>query len=1407
MAFPYLDTPRTDAGNATSLTNGLDLNMSIEQSFQSPSNEKNDLIKQMQGGRRGPDLRTPRSRAVLGDRRNQAGAPQAEFTPLLKSVTKKNLLRRQSGGRENAVPQTPVFLKPGYRAAQSPALPGESSGLYEDHTGSSYDGEATPVPQVASSSATSTPLAVLPKRDGGGMLADSANAMTLREQENIINKIEKENFGLKLKIHFLEDSLRKAGPGFSEAALKENTDLKVEKVTLSNDLRRYKKTLLNAEREVEMYRQQLMDVQEKVKRKHMDESQREELARLQSALEEKEDEIQDLREKLESAQGQDQEVEKLRDEIGDLEGDLREKDRIIEEREDEIAKDEMKANATKDSNTAEELAEQLETAQGRVQELELLQSSKSDQAQELESAQQDLAELEEKLEDLQERAERAESEARDAREDRQEALEEKQHAEDDLNELRDEMANKSFTTKGLSRQLEEKTNKLQDELESLREDYTTVQAHYQVKVRETEKLQQKVESLEQDSDSKERALTEALESAQNECDAANQERNSLSQRLQAVSKDLENKSQEKALLQTRHDALTDESQGLQKELAAAQSKVRELERKLDSETQLAFENDHALREQGQEEIDTLQDEVDSLHRKMAEWQSQFDSQNDRWETQRRSLETQRDQAEDQAAGLKRTIEKLQEAEGTLSGREMKLKEALDSENERHRREETLLSRQIQELQTEVDSRRRGLEEVRGELARVKEDLRISKRQEEALTEKTQGLEDEIEVLQGSLDEESERAREEVSSVRAEAEGLRRQLHTLKQDLAKAQNAHADAQARIETFQGNLQAGEGSKEQLAQRLQEIEIQLTKTKKEKQNLQDQLANVNIEMHNLKTASAETEAERDEMKSQLKQMQEQVDETFRLDQEKIDLRKTKIKLESDLSRVKDERRGLLEKNEALEKELEIEIEKASSEEARLVAEVEDLQRRLSTATEGKDRELMAARRNVQRLELQLKELESLRQHGSSDGDTAIELSMIRHDLSNARNKEAEYLQREATNKETVRQLRLKIADLERDLHEVEMSKLLVDSPKSSVSGSARKSEVDETRRQLAEAHQQMKELRAKTKDVEREAQRKLIASDREHQYKLDTYEKEREELEAELVECRLQRDEQKTRSQSIEQTLERLRTRIRQLEKDLHTARLENADQTIAEERKDLHDMVKESKLEVEELQLELSDRDRRIETLLFKETELRASLQRVRQERGTQAVRAEAATGELELLQRRYELAMDDMARLQETWEEERRALTHKVRFVNTSVSSVHETAEVARLEHEIKEKEKRHLLELKGLAKQMQYLRAKCKREEMFRSDLAFSKKYMLMQINMYTICNKAELQILADMGLTPDRSIREKRPTFKVVAWMVLSSVRMKRLQSQWAENKTLYNTLLKKREQARRASRKITGH
>lgn len=186
-AMDYIETPRTEAGNATYMSNAHNLeDFSVENSFLSPSKIKDDLISQVVKGR-GISLKTPRSRVPFTDRRNLPTGSHPEFTPILRSAVRNSSLHKQNQNRGGA-PKTPAYLKNGYKDMNSPALPTvEASGLYDDDTGSSVvgDREGTTVPEIASSSFQSTPLAVLPKRDTGEVLADQGNVMTLREQENV----------------------------------------------------------------------------------------------------------------------------------------------------------------------------------------------------------------------------------------------------------------------------------------------------------------------------------------------------------------------------------------------------------------------------------------------------------------------------------------------------------------------------------------------------------------------------------------------------------------------------------------------------------------------------------------------------------------------------------------------------------------------------------------------------------------------------------------------------------------------------------------------------------------------------------------------------------------------------------------------------------------------------------------------------------------------------------------------------------------------------------------------------------------------------------------------------------------------------------------------------------------------
>ena len=65
--------------------------------------------------------------------------------------------------------------------------------------------------------------------------------------------------------------------------------------------------------------------------------------------------------------------------------------------------------------------------------------------------------------------------------------------------------------------------------------------------------------------------------------------------------------------------------------------------------------------------------------------------------------------------------------------------------------------------------------------------------------------------------------------------------------------------------------------------------------------------------------------------------------------------------------------------------------------------------------------------------------------------------------------------------------------------------------------------------------------------------------------------------------------------------------------------------------------------------------------------------------------------------------------------------------------------------------------------------------------------------------NKADLKLLEEMGVTPKTQVRERKPSLKSVAYMVIATVRMQKMQEAWSGNKKLHESLMKKLDGMRR--------
>ncbi|KAF4556296.1 putative spindle pole body protein pcp1 [Elsinoe fawcettii] len=1172
MAYNYIDTPRTDAGDRTHLT-AANISFSEVQGYPSPSKDpNNNLIGRMRSRNGGQALKTPRARSALASLR--AGSKN-EFTPLLKSAAANRFRTnsrspRKTGGKENVAdelvnsmlaqsvngaPQTPAYLKAGYKeTGRTPGLPVDSSMM--DMSRSSPTGGKTPGPPPAISSSTlmSTPIPAMPSRSNEGR-AEQGNVLTLREQEAKLAKLDKENFNLKLKIHFLDEALKRSGTEYQQGMIKENTELKMDKTTMTYELKQQQKALVRAEKELEEYRLQLREYAEKVKRRHTDEIMKEEMERLRQLAEEKqaladqrEEEIDELRKRLDLVeQGGGEKMQDLRDDIADLEQELRGKDQELDAKDEEL----------------ESLQEKLKAASGQDEDVAALQS--------------DIASLE------------AELEEKDA------VL---SNRDEEITALRSQMRN--------TQDREKSTKKLRGDVDMLEAE-----------------LREKNEVI----------------------DEKHEEMRGLQKRLQAAEARADEEVQAKTAEIRDKDRLLEDKDG---EIAALTERLQTARGSWDAE---AHQTDARLQEK-----DTIIQERDAQLREKARL---VDEKEDALRSLKQRLETSEAEKRDGAV----QVEKQNVA------RNVQIYELQD----KLRTANSELDFHIDKKNAEIQKVRKELDEARGEVERMQERLMAGgspTKKDQVINEQATKMKELEDKMRISIDE-KEAELEEMERQLATVEG---ELESYKERMAKLV-ASPTKDARLQALQTELEQARLDKEAMDDEIVVLETSLEEAQNEKMMLEKTVANL---QRDLLTSQSKSEngtpvRERNELRLRLRVVEKQT-EDYKQQVELLEAELDKAwKSKSAVAtpgRHRTEMRSKLAESEA----------KAARLEARIL-ELESDTRRLKDQTISGERldlhnMLRDAQIEIEELQAQMREKDArVASLMKKDGEIRAQLAQTRdHNHENA----AELAERDARitclmHKE--KELRSQVMELREARKQLEELELQLGERKGSSSGHARREA--ELRTELRTAKGEIQQLRDQVREKDEQVQ---------------TGKAKEQQL----------RDRLKKTKQSVDQS--------GFVELDLN-AQLEDAE------------------TQLQTLQTQLCDRERKLQASVKRESELKVKMKSMRSELRSHV--ENASPEELELM-------------------------------------------------------EKTHEKELRGLTKQIQYLRAKCTREESFRRDLVFVKKWFLLQVEMYGACNKADLRILEEMGITPDLNVRERRPSLKAAGHAVIATIRMKKMQEAWAGNQKL---------------------
>ncbi|KAF3926392.1 hypothetical protein AA313_de0204038 [Arthrobotrys entomopaga] len=1264
------------------------------------------------------NITTP-SRPPLGDRTNRKS--NNEFTPLLKSVHKNNM--NGNIDRINAaVARTPISLKHmEMYAGGTPQLPrGDSSGI----DASSYNDENTPIAQPADSSDVSTPI---PRIGGKGGVLDDGQ-LTLREQEKIIDDIKKENFSLKLKIFFLDDKLNKLGPEFNDIAIRENIEMKVEHTTLRAELKRLKKALLDSEKLVMELQGDAQSAQANAQQRLADNQKSEaDNARIKDLLAELEDknsqldmlrdendrlrlELQDRdgteREDAEAIETLNRRVAELEGEKEDLEADIRAKDEQLDNRHDSQDKEsehlrdrireleeELQAKYDEEGGEQQALHVQIQELQeelsGKDEELRAMQEEHEEQIaaarqqyqqkkatmktlqDEKDSLESKLAtfeaerngqdnELSDKVMDLEHDNRQLQNELDEIRDKVEDAIDQRNRMEEEMlalvekhkeevQRIREDHQERSVFMKNTAQDRENSRQRLQTDLVKLQEDLASMTSLHREKSSEVESLKGRISQLSNNFGGDVKALQVDITRLQEE--------------KERLKRQLEDTESQKSLLQLRHNTLTTESQQLQNDLTRLTKELNEAKANLIGEKQKLLSTEQSLRSQLASDRIALESEIDKLRSTLETRNNDLRSKSDDWSAEKRQLELKITTAEQKAKGLERTIANLRASEGTLHGHEMKLSKEVEALKSAHGQEIVSLNLQISNLNQDLERRKEMLEKNAIELQASKDEVRQIRKNERALDDRVRSLEDDIRSSNQNHSHEFRDLQEQLADAESRCEVLKSEMKTYKDSLAIAQSQLRNEQLNYQSSLDSLKNGNLSQEQLKHDLKNLEKRLESALKDKQNMHEQLLNSNTQLSMIRADCQELEIEREELHAQIKDLTSQIGSRHRLDQEKIDLRMAKGKLERELKVITEERDDLLVKADELEMHLEEAMSQAVADEQALEDKVAELTSHVKALTDCREREGNLAKRDVARLEARIAEL----QDAQAELIDPIEVAELKKDLEDVRTRENQA-------KEKIRDQRQRIARLEADLS------------------------------------------------------------------------------------------------------------------KPSRTRNLDDTDAQI--ERQELHQHLMKARLQIEQQQADLESKENDLTLMAAREKELVTRIKALKTDRTKLGAKAMKAEESLLKSQSRLERAQEKLAHMQKTWDEERNLFEQKVVQNDFLTQEEMQAASV--------KQQMTHKAEIRGLGKQIQWLRARIVREEKFRKDLSYSKNYFLKQIDMFSACNELQLRMVEAMGILVDRKSRQKKPTLKIVATAIVAIQRMKKFKAEWAVNKELKASLVKSLEKVR---------
>ncbi|KAI0684015.1 hypothetical protein BC835DRAFT_1294342 [Cytidiella melzeri] len=587
---------------------------------------------------------------------------------------------------------------------------------------------------------------------GGGRLKASKSAtgkggvnLTLRDQEKHIDSLKKENFNIKLKVHFLEERLAQLAPDQIDAALKQNINLKIEVQQRGMEVKKLKKLVLELERELERLQRgsgRARELEEK-----LDEREREirELRKRRTTgpddgtLREFEARNAQLEEELENARGlleeNMEEMERLRD--------------IVERGEDE----ELEAGG-------ERLRRKLEDLEAENEELRSKVNEQNDALTRNDDEKDDLADEVEALKlELENERRRREAESIERSQSRAQILEEREEreaAEDGLNAVRDKLAAVQIELQQKEDEIDLKTREIEDVVREHKRIVETVEEEWRGEAEEA------------------RGQVEELRDALEQRDAESKELRLHVSELEANTNDLHEK------FETALAHLERESEEKDAEIEAANTEIERLGDQvytLEDQLEQLKEESARAREDDAVERERLEGLTTALKERLANTKAQLEEMTELCENKSREAEEVRGRQEELAKHIEKLVAEMQ--------RERSNRERLESERDKLQRDH---DESVRQSKRALDAKESALQSALNDLARSQA---LLSQRESDLSAVQSALQD-MEKESRKLGESHTTAR---FSLQLEVDRLRRDVERLEDELARARKDLDDREGK------------------------------------------------------------------------------------------------------------------------------------------------------------------------------------------------------------------------------------------------------------------------------------------------------------------------------------------------------------------------------------------------------------------------------------------------------------------------------------------------------------------------------------------------------------------------------------------------------------------------------------